>query len=142
MKTTKLVVDYDYDFKVLALISSVKAYKLAWAVNKLLNVQLCKSEDIHFDLLNESNLCFTNYVFETEYYSLRMVKNKACEFNNVSKPFFLPELKEYDFILMLGGEVFKEEYNIIIEKVKSLSIVQYIKYIEVENLKSKENLIF
>jgi hypothetical protein len=51
MKTSKLIVDYDYDFEVLAFISPVKGHKMAWAINKVLNLRLCKAEDLCFDFI-------------------------------------------------------------------------------------------
>ncbi|MFN3405719.1 MAG: IPExxxVDY family protein [Cytophagaceae bacterium] len=142
MKTTKLVVDYDYDFDVLALISAVKAHKLAWLINKLLNIQFCKAEDLCFDFVKESKLVITNYIYEREYGSIRLIKNKSCEFENTSKPYLIPELKEYDYFIQLHGEVKLFEPEDVIEKLKPLTLIQYIKKIDVNHLKSKENLIF
>jgi hypothetical protein len=142
MKASKLVVDHDYNFDVLALISSEKDYKLAWSLNKLLNIHLCKAEDLCLDFVKDSKIMITNFIFEKEYSSLRLLKNKSNEFNNISKPFLLPELKEYDYIIRIEGERTFLDVDIIIQKLKSLPAIQYLKRIEIHKLKSKENLIF
>ncbi|MBX9853608.1 MAG: IPExxxVDY family protein, partial [Cytophagaceae bacterium] len=93
MKTSKLIVDYDYDFEILAIISSVKDYKLAWGLNKSLNINLSKSNDICLDFIKEGKLLISNFIFETEYTTFRLLKNKANDApKGMSKPFLLPEL--------------------------------------------------
>jgi hypothetical protein len=138
MKTSKLKVDPDYDFDVLAIISSVKDYKLAWAINKSLNINLCKTPDISVDFVREGELLISNFIFETEYSSFMLLKNKS----KGSKPFLLPELKEYDYIIKISGEQTILNAEKIMNNMKSLSVIEYIKQIDVNNLKSKENLIF
>jgi hypothetical protein len=143
IKTTKLVVDYDYDFEVLALISSVKDYKLAWALNKTLQINLSKTEDICLDFIKEGRLLISNFIFETEYATFRLLKNRSGEAaKGFAKPFLLPELKEYDFIIMISGESASMNAEKTMEKLKNLSLVEYVKPIEIETLKSRENLIF
>jgi hypothetical protein len=142
MKASKLIVDHDYDFEVLALISSEKDYKLAWSLNKLLNIHLCKAEDLCLDFVKDSKMMITNFLFEKEYSRLMLLKNKSNEFNNISKPFLLPELKEYDYIIRIDGERNFFNLEAIIEKLKSLPSIQYLKKIEIHKLKSRENLIF
>ncbi|MCR6640929.1 MAG: IPExxxVDY family protein [Sporocytophaga sp.] len=142
MKTTKLVVDYEYDFEFFAIISSVKAHKLAWSINKVLNINLCKQEDIKLDFIKDWKLVITNYIYEKEYSVFRLLKNRSCESENLPKPFLVPELKEYDYFIHMSGEVMLFETAELFEKLKELQIVQYVKKIEVNKLKSKENLIF
>jgi len=142
MKNSKLIVDYDYDFEVLAIISSVKDYKLAWALNKSLNINLCKTSDLCLDFVKDSRLLISNFIFETEYTTFRLLKNKSYEFAKNPKPYLLPELKEYDYIIKISGEHTSLNAENTLENSKSLSVVEYIKQIDIHNLKSKENLIF
>ena len=46
MKKKKLVVDYEIDFDLFGLISTVKDYKLAWLLNKHLSIHLTREEDL------------------------------------------------------------------------------------------------
>ena len=142
MKTSKLIVEHDYDFELYAIISSVKAYKLAWVLNQSLNVDFAKEDDALFEFLKEkSKLYFINYKFETEYSYFRFIKNKSCEYYNTSKPYLIPELKEYDYLLLfsINSELDK---TILIDKLKNISNIEYLNLIEINTLKSKENLIF
>lgn len=142
MKSTKLIVEYDFDFEVLAVISSVKDYKLAWAINKRLTINLCKTDDICLDFVKEGRLLISNFIFETEYTTFRLLKNKSFEASRTSKPYLIPELKDYDYLIMISGESIAYNGDVLIEKLKELPLVEYIKKVDIKNLKSKENLIF
>jgi len=206
MKITKLIVEHDYDFEVLGLISSAKEYKLVWSINKILSINMIKQKDISFDFLTRGEIKFSNYLFETEYSSFMLLKNKSCTTGNtlpdlpdlqcgtgryraglppiiesgekrmsesetssvspirpllvsdlpvlpllggnreieVKNPWLLPEVKQYDYIIRLKG-IFQEYLgsgDTILNAIRTLSIVQYISKLNVESLKSKENLIF
>ena len=51
MKPIKLVVEYDFDFEIIGLITSLKGHKLAWMINNALKIELRKEEDINIDFL-------------------------------------------------------------------------------------------
>jgi len=142
MKSTKLIFEYDYDFDVLAIISSVKDYKIAWAINRCLQINLCKEEDVCLDFVKEGRLLVTNFIFETEYATFRLLKNKSNELNRTSKNYLIPELKDYDYLIKISGESISLNASGILDKLKGLPLIEYIKQIDVQNLKSKENLIF
>ncbi|HWZ21708.1 MAG TPA: IPExxxVDY family protein [Cytophagaceae bacterium] len=142
MKTIKLSVDYDFDFEVIGLITSLKGYKLAWSINNELRIDLKKEEDISIDFLKEGKLVIINYNFKTEYSNFRLIKNKSCEFVNIASPYLIPELKEYDYFIQLQDENSFLSTPSIKEKLNNISAIEYIKIIETENLKSKDNLIF
>jgi hypothetical protein len=87
-------------------------------------------------------LVIINYNFETEYSNFRLIKNKSCEFANIASPYLIPELKEYDYFIQLQDESGFFGISSIMEKLKNINGIEYIKLIETENLKSKDNLIF
>jgi hypothetical protein len=142
MKKIRLSIDYGYDFEVLAVISSVKDYKLAWAINRCLNIHLCKSSDIFFGLKKEQELLISNFIFETEYTTFRLLKNKSFETPKNNTPYLIPELKDYDYLIKITGQSISFNSDAIIEKLKELPLVEYIKKVDIQNLKSRENLIF
>jgi hypothetical protein len=141
MKAQKLIVDYDYDFEVLAIISSEKDYKLAWNINKVLNIHFKKDQDLCLEFSKRSKLVFSNFIYDTEYASLRLLKNRSYDSTD-SKPFLLPELREYDYIIKTEGEKDIFKMDKIIDSLKLLSVIQYLKKIEIHTLKNRENLIF
>ena len=142
MKPIKLVVEYDFDFEIIGLITSLKGHKLAWGINNELKIELKKEEDIIIDFLNEGQLVIINYIYQTEYSNFRLIRNKSCEFVNIASPFLIPELKEYDYFVQLQDESGIFGVSEIREKLNKITGIEYIKVIETQNLKSKDNLIF
>ena len=142
MKTIKLSIDYDFDFEVIGLITSLKGYKLAWCINNELRIDLRKEEDISIDFLKEGKLVIINYNFKTEHSNFRLIKNKSCEFVNIASPYLIPELKEYDYFIQLQDENSGLNALSIKDRLNNISGIEYIKIVETENLKSRDNLIF
>jgi hypothetical protein len=142
MKTNKLELDYDYDFEFIGMISSLKGHKLAWDLNKEMNILLKKEDDIKLSFLNDASIVIVSYKYTIKYSYFRLIKNKSTEFTNIASPFLLPELKEYDYFIQVGGEGRAFESEGVMLKLKNISGVEFTKYLEVENLKSKDNLIF
>lgn len=142
LKTTKLFVEYEYNFDLLAIISPIKEYKLAWSINKSLEIELTKKEDILLDNGKGARMYISNFDYETEYSCVRMLKNKPYEFSNIAKPYLLSELKDYDYFIQLEGEADEFDAESFREALSKLKDVQYVTSVDVENLKSKENLLF
>ena len=142
MKVPKFEIEYEYNFNVIGISSSSKEFKLAWAINNSLKINLVKNEDIEYQFLKHSRFMISNFLFESEYSNFRLLKNKAVEYENIPKPFLLHECKEFDYLFRLEGE-FDTEYLKQIElKIKELSIVQHVKMLDIQNISSKENLLF
>lgn len=142
MKKNKLVVDYDYDFRLLGLISPAKDYKLAWCINKALAIKLIKNQDLKIEFVNNKQLIISNYIFETENSTLRLLKNKTLEYTDPAFAFLLPELKNFDYFIILEDEAGAFSLTDIITKIKNIPLIQYIAKLDTDKLKSKENLIF
>ncbi|AHM59028.1 hypothetical protein D770_03805 [Flammeovirgaceae bacterium 311] len=140
MKRSRLLVDYEFDFTLMALLSPLREYKLAWYINQLLHIRLVKEKDIQLNFTNQPNLCISNYIFATEHSILRLLKNRSV--GDEEQGFLLPELKQFDYLIMLQGEgdfFDKEELPAVL---KNIPTVEFVKPVEVNDLKSKENLIF
>ncbi|MFN8415911.1 MAG: IPExxxVDY family protein [Cytophagaceae bacterium] len=142
MKSTRIVVDFDYDYQLLGIISSAKEYKLAWWINKILEVNLSKISDIQLEFQRDGGMYHSCYLHETAYSQLRLIRNKSHEFTNIAKPFLVPEYKEYDYLVHICGEGDIFDLSEIQEKLTACPVIQYSKVIQVSDLKSKDNLIF
>lgn len=140
MKKTKLLIDYEYDFTLLAVLSNVREYKLAWSINKQLHIRLVKENDLHLNFLSQQNLIVSNYKFATEHTTFRLLKNKSVQ--DGSNAFLIPELRGFDYLIMIQGVGdFFEGMNIE-QALKDIPLIQYISKVNINQLKSKENLIF
>jgi hypothetical protein len=140
MKKSKLLIDYEFDFTLFALLTDLREYKLAWHINQALHIRLVKEEDLRFNFLNSQNLIISNYKFATEHTTFRLLKNKSVQ--DGSNIFLIPELSQFDFLIMLQGvgDFFE---GIDVEKaLKEIPLVQYLSNVNINQLKSRENLIF
>ena len=141
-KIIKFSFEPDYDFIVFALVSTVKEYQFAWHLNSICKMDFSKSEDIELTYSKEETKYISNYVFFTEYSCVRILKNKLIDKEGESIGYLIPELKQFDFFLKIEGESIDEIAEDLPEKLKSLPCVQYFEKLKIENLKSKDNLLF
>lgn len=140
MKKSKLVIDYNFDFELLGLISSAKGYKLAWDINQALNVQLVKQPDLLVGFKNSDEKCFSYYAHETLLNRLKLFKNKPLE-QEGGKYFLIPEFPHFDFIILADME---EGYSSqqLIQTLRSIRSIELAALIPVEGLRSKVNFVF
>lgn len=140
MKKTKLIIEYDYDFELLGLITVVKGYKIAWEINQALHINLVKQPDLVVGFKNKEEKTFSFYAYESAHNRLKLFKNKASE-NEPGKYFLIPEFPHFDFIILAA---MKEQYTNqqLISSLKSIPVVQLVNAIPLEGLKSKSNFIF
>lgn len=140
MKKSRLLVDYEYDFTLMAILSPMREYKLAWHINQHLHIRLVKEKDVELNFTNQPNLCISNYIFATEHSVFRLLKNRSV--GEEEQGFLLPELKQFDYLIMLQGEGDFFDKDALPAMLQKIPTVEFVKPIDVNNLKSKENLIF
>jgi hypothetical protein len=136
----KITLSYDYDFFLTGVVSSSKDFTLAWHIGKALDLNLIKEKDLEILFLKDCKIFISSYIFESESGKLRLLKNKAASFLNSRHPFLIPELKKYDFFLLLHGDLMTnaKEY---LQKLKEVPAIQFIQTIDIHPLPSKENLL-
>ena len=132
--------DYEFDFNLIGICCHEKDYRLCWAVNSTLNLNLSKSsEDIELIFNKESkpDANFSIYSYNSksnsdEYY---LISNKC------HRTWLIPEKSHFDFFLMVKSDE-KKSYNFYLNKLRSIPFILTANHVIVEQLKSKENLIF
>ena len=142
MPKNKLIINYNFDFELFGIISTIKEYKLAWLINKHLGFHLVKEQDIAYEFINLDNLIVSNYLYETENVSLRLLKNKSENKNSEKIGYLIPELHEFDFLIMKNGAIDGIEDKDLLSRMQNIEEIQYITSLDINKLKSKENLIF
>ena len=142
MKLLTLDTDYEYDFDLYGLVSPGKDYTMAWWLNKLFAMRLIKQKDICYTLPGLGSMLVANYEFSTEHSVIRLFKNKALGASTLRKPYLLPDLKEYDYVLQICGSLPKLYPHQFINTLLHIPLVQYVKQFDPLSLKFKENLIF
>lgn len=140
MKKNKLVIDYEFDFTLLGITSSVKAYKLAWEVNRYFGVHLVKQPDLVVGFKNGEEMSFMYYSFETPLNRLKLLKNKPAD-SDKGKYFLVPEFPHFDFIILAN---LKEHpvADTLLESLKEIPSIEWVVPIALDGLKSKSNFVF
>jgi hypothetical protein len=140
MKRSKLIIEYEYNFELIGVITQAKGYKLAWDLNQVLQVQLTKQPDLVVGFKNGEEKSFSFYAYETPLNRLKLFKNKTSE-NDAGKYFLIPEFPHFDFIILAAME---EQYTHreLMERIRTIASVQFVSSIPLEGLKSKSNFIF
>lgn len=161
MLAHKLILDdvADQPFKLIALHCSVEDYKLAFLLNKYLNLRLARArKDIDFHQ-KSSQVIFALYEFHDsqQYCDYYLVKNKCMGRSMISgsadslfgkeewglgNSHLLPEFKKVDFFLKIEEEDSSVSQKIILDRIKQIPHVATAYLVENEHIKSKQNLIF
>lgn len=140
MKRTKLIIEYEYDFKLVGLTTFLKGYRLAWEINRALHINLAKQADLAVGFKNNEEKTFPYYAYEGAHNRLKLFKNRPSE-NDPGKYFLIPEFPHFDFIILAAME---EQYSHqeLVDRIKTIPDVQLVAAIPLEGLKSKSNFIF
>jgi len=137
----KLILDieYDYNFILFGISCHERDYRLSWALNNTLHLELAKTEDLKIDTKKQkeslSHATFY-YANEQDYLEYYLIANKG------TMGLLLPEQKAADFFLLIKGSVTAETKILLLKAVKETSGVLMVFEIDPNKLKSKENLLF
>ena len=139
MAKTVLNFDYKLEFVLVAIGCHLKDYRIAGEINKLLIIELAKQDDYILSLKkDEKDKSFSKYHFEDEdnQWEYYLLSNKS---NN---GFLIPELKQIDYLLQIHGNLNFAEAEQIVKEIKTIPIINVAYLVDVDKLKSRDNLIF
>jgi len=137
----KLVLKYeiDLDFVLIALTVPLKDYRLCFNINKQLNLEFYRIEELSLQLNSNAPVSyFSMYYYqysqtETDFF---LLANKGTE------SFLIPEMKTVDFFILIKNYIDEEDLTNFISGLKKIPEVQAAVEVDPKRLKSKENLIF
>ena len=142
MAKNRLDVSYDFAFHLVALNTNVKEYKLAWVLNRDLQINLSKMDNISIGFSGGKSLSISNFIYEREYQTFRLLKNRSESFDDQYNAYLLPEMKNFDYFLMVADDSTTFDINPFISTIKQIPFVQFAVLVDTASLKSKDNLIF
>lgn len=140
MKKAKLLIEHTYDFELLGLVSPVRDYKMAWLINRELDLDLIKSEDLLLEFLTLPSLKISQYFLSLPHGFVQLLRNKALNSTN-QVSYLIPELKSMDYFLLVQDETFQISINTFANQLAKNSQIQNVMKLDVSKLKSKENLL-
>tara|TARA_R110001592_G_scaffold140938_1_gene362101 strand:- start:7513 stop:7926 length:414 start_codon:yes stop_codon:yes gene_type:complete len=136
---TKLLlnIEEEYDFFLIGISCHAKDYRLCWEMNRLLNIDLARTEDLDINLKTSiGKFSFYEFIDEENYSEYFLISNRSA------KGFLIPEQKNTDFLFMIKGAAYDSLIEEISEKIGASEIVLTSYNIDVDSLKSKQNLLF
>jgi hypothetical protein len=142
MSKSKLQVHYDFDFTLFALNANVKPHKLAWSLNTNLACHFERMPDLNIEFNKAKQINIVQYLQQDEYLSIRLLKNRAEAVEDAYDSFLLPELKQFDYLILLENESSTFDENVFFNKIREIPFVQFTIKVDLTTLKSRENLIF
>lgn len=141
MAKTKLTleVEYEYDFELIGISCHIRDYKLCWIINKEFNFDFKREDDIEINIKKKGNsalypkFSFCDEDNRIQYY---LISNRG------SVDFLIPEQKKADYLFLIQGSVSETHIHDVVQNLKRLDAIQLAFRIDVDSLKSKQNLLF
>lgn len=131
--------EFDFDFKLLGISSHVKDYRLCWAVNKSLSLDLTKLEE---EIIIRDKNSDNQSTFSIYYY---LDNDNEIEFelicNRHEHGYLIPELKKADYFLKIS-EYYSNNLEELIIQLRKTNLINMAFEIDVDTLRSKQNLLY
>ena len=141
MTRFRLDIEYEYDFLLVGISCHEKPYRLCWAVNKALELNMERIDSLALSLKKNENPSgfplFRQDNFENDT-SLILVANRADQ----STGLLIPEQHQADYFFIAHGPYTDTDYERMLAEIKRIPFVLMSYRLDPENLKSKQNLLF
>ena len=131
--------EIDLDFVLIAVTTSLKDYRICYLINKYLNYNFVKSDDLKVEMAqNPEGVLFSKYTYhwettETDFY---FIANKG------SDGYLIPEMRKTDYFLMIKNYIDDNDVESIVSSLNKIPEIVAAVKIEPKKIKSRENLLF
>ena len=134
-----LSLETSVDFELIGICSHHSDYRLAWGINKILDLELTKSDE-PFVIQSKKGAIVSQhsfYVFldEVDHMEWYLIKNKS------EGKFLIPEKNQIDYFLILRENVL-HELDDLVERIRESNSVMAAYIFEAESIPSAELIIF
>jgi hypothetical protein len=157
-----LKIEYDYGFVMIGISSHEKDYRICWALNKVLGLSLTKNESLEIKSKKQDTPSFFSlfsYENKEEFVEYSVIANLSenktltlkdhslfskggKESQSTENGILIPEHKQLNYFFVIRGEMDNIDVEETIKRIKEIDIVLTAVNIDVNELKSKKNLIF
>ncbi|MEO7211890.1 IPExxxVDY family protein [Mucilaginibacter sp.] len=131
--------EIDFDFILIALTTSLKDYRICYLINKSLNFNFAREEDLRLDIGPDgSEVLFSiyQYSWETTETDFIFIGNKG------SDGYLVPEMREADYFILIKNYIDENDLEHLISALNKIPEVVAAVKIEPKKIKSRENLLF
>jgi len=131
--------EIDLDFVLIAVTTSLKDYRICYLVNKYLNYNFTKTDDLAVEITpNAGQVYFSRYTYswettETDFY---FIANKG------SDGYLVPEMRKTDYFLMIKNYIDEDDVENMVSVLNKIPEIVAAVKIDPKKIKSRENLLF
>ncbi len=134
----KLKIDDTINFKIIGISSHENDYRLVWAINNQLNTRFIRIDNLSlFDQKLNDTIEFSKYGCADE--------DKCLKFylisNRCPNGFLFPQVKNFDYLFQIFGEISETEAKDILRKLKSVAVVSAAFELPPEKLKGAGRIL-
>ena len=140
MKRNKLIVQQDYSFILLGIVSSTKEYTLAWHLNQVSAFNFTKAPDISIDMNNDFEMIISNYICKSDQHTYTLLRNRLV-ISSSENYFLLPELNQFDYFLKLEFKIDHFDLEVLVNNLRVIDKIDYLARLDINKIKSKENVL-
>ena len=138
-KIHKLAVDFQPGFRVLGISSHQNDYRLSWALNSALGLNLSKISNLKIEDEKTTEIQeFSVFSYEDE----SGINKYDLISNRCHDGFLLAEYKNVDFLMLIHGDMVSSEIETLLKKIKNIEIITMVFELSKLSSRSKQKLIF
>jgi len=139
MAKYQLDLEYDFDFDLIGIACHYKEYRLAWALNKEIDLSF-ERESTDYQISHKNS---ENSSYFPIFNSLDEETNTNCFLisNRSDNGYLIPEQKHADYFLIIKDN-FDLDISEFLGRIRKIDLVLMAFSVDIEELKSKENLMF
>jgi len=131
--------EIDFDFILIAITSSLKDYRICYLINRYLNFNFTKLDDLKLDVsqLNGPVLfSLYHYNWETTETDFFFIGNKG------SDGYLVPEMRKADYFILIKNYIDDHDLESLISSLNKIPEIVAAVKIDPKKIKSRENLLF
>ncbi len=139
MNRKYLKFDIDLDFVLIAVTTSLKDYRVCYLINKCLNFNFVRTEDLAVDIYQGATPAhFSLFVYkweasDTDFY---FIGNKGPD------GYLISEMKKADYFLLIRNYIDENDLDNIVSALNRIPEIVAAVKIDPKKIKSRENLLF
>jgi hypothetical protein len=158
-----LEIEYDYNFLLIGISSHEKDYRICWALNNKLGINLTKQDSLeikdkkqstpsHFSFFRfEDEDAFAEYSVIANFSESKVLAAAANTLFGADErdpgskgenELLIPEQRQMNYFFVVRAELQPEQEEEMLKQIKQIDIVLTAIRIDANSLKSKQNLIF
>ncbi len=131
--------EIDLDFVLIAVTTSLKDYRVCYLINKYLNFNFARTEDLSVDIYPgapSSRFSLFLYKWEASDTDFYFIGNKGPD------GYLIPEMKKADYFLMIRNYIDESDLDNLVSALNRIPEIVAAVKIDPKKIKSRENLLF